>query len=53
MAGELAYWLYLIGEIDQIPEVAPEPYRLVGAGDWKGAAASGSSVASPSTGRWL
>ena len=39
MAGELAYWLYLIGEIDQIPDVAPEPYRLGGAGDWKGAAA--------------
>ena len=39
MAGELAYWLYLIGEIDQIPDVAPEPYRLSGAGDWEGAAA--------------
>ena len=38
MAGELAYWLFLIGEIDQIPDVAPEPYRLGGAGDWKGAA---------------
>ena len=39
MAGELAYWLYLIGEIDQIPDVAPEPYQLSGAGDWEGAAA--------------
>jgi DNA-binding CsgD family transcriptional regulator/type II secretory pathway predicted ATPase ExeA len=38
MAGELGYWLYLIGEIDQIPDVAPKPYRLAGLGDWEGAA---------------
>jgi DNA-binding CsgD family transcriptional regulator len=39
MAGELAYWLYLIGEIDRIPEVAPEPYQLSASRDWEGAAA--------------
>jgi DNA-binding CsgD family transcriptional regulator len=39
MAGELAFWLYLIGGIDHIPDVAPEPYRLSAAGDWEGAAA--------------
>jgi DNA-binding CsgD family transcriptional regulator len=39
MAGELAYWLYLIGEIAQIPDPAPEAYRLGGIGDWDGAAA--------------
>ena len=32
-------WLFLIGEIDQIPDVAPEPYQLSAAGDWEGAAA--------------
>jgi DNA-binding CsgD family transcriptional regulator len=39
MGGELAFWLYLIGEIDQVPDIAPEPYRLAGVGDWEGAAA--------------
>ena len=39
MAGELGFWLRLIGEIDHIPEIAPEPYRLAGDGDWEGAAA--------------
>ena len=39
MTGELAYWLYLIGGIDRIPEVAPEPYQLSAARDWEGAAA--------------
>jgi hypothetical protein len=38
MAGELAFWLRLIGEIEQIPDIAPEPYRLAGDGDWEGAA---------------
>jgi DNA-binding CsgD family transcriptional regulator len=38
MAGELAFWLRLIGEIDHIPDIAPEPYRLAGDEDWEGAA---------------
>ena len=36
MAGELAYWLRLIGEIEDIPDIAPEPYRLAGDGDLGG-----------------
>ena len=39
MAGELAFWLRLIGEIEDIPDIAPSPYRLAGDGDWEGAAA--------------
>jgi DNA-binding CsgD family transcriptional regulator len=39
MGGELAFWLYLIGEIDQIPTGAAEPYRLAGAGEWEETAA--------------
>jgi DNA-binding CsgD family transcriptional regulator len=38
IAGELAFWLLLIGQIDRLPELAPEPYRLSEAGDWEGAA---------------
>jgi DNA-binding CsgD family transcriptional regulator len=38
MGGELAFWLYLIGEIDHIPEGAAEPYLLAGAGEWAEAA---------------
>jgi DNA-binding CsgD family transcriptional regulator len=39
IGGELAFWLHLIGEIDHLPEIAPEPYRLSAAGDWEAAAA--------------
>lgn len=39
MAGELAFWLLLIGELEHMPDIAPEPYRLAGEGDWEGAAA--------------
>jgi DNA-binding CsgD family transcriptional regulator len=33
--GELAYWLYLIGEMDEVPQAAAEPYRLAAQGDWE------------------
>ena len=33
--GELAYWLYLIGEIDEVPQTAAEPYRLAAQGEWE------------------
>jgi DNA-binding CsgD family transcriptional regulator/tetratricopeptide (TPR) repeat protein len=33
--GELAFWLYLIGEIDDVPPEAAEPYRLAAQGDWE------------------
>jgi DNA-binding CsgD family transcriptional regulator len=39
IGGELAFWLYLIGEVDHLPEIAPEPYQLSVAGDWEAAAA--------------
>jgi DNA-binding CsgD family transcriptional regulator len=38
IGGELAFWLYLIGEIDRIPDGAAEPYLLVAAGEWEKAA---------------
>ncbi|MGH8872032.1 MAG: ATP-binding protein [Acidimicrobiia bacterium] len=38
IAGELAFWLYLIGEIDQMPDVTPEVYLLLGEGEWQKAA---------------
>ena len=38
MAGELALWLFLIGQLEGIPVSAAEPFALVGAGDWEGAA---------------
>ena len=39
IGGELAFWLHLIGELDQLPEIAPEPYQRAAAGDWEAAAA--------------
>ncbi|MEA1903653.1 MAG: AAA family ATPase [Actinomycetota bacterium] len=33
--GELALWLWLNGEIDGIPVESPEPYRMLGDGEWK------------------
>jgi DNA-binding CsgD family transcriptional regulator len=39
IAGELAFWLKLIGEIDEMPEITPEPYKLAAAGEWERAAA--------------
>ena len=39
VGGELGFWLHLIGQIDELPAIAPEPYRLSVAGDWEGAAA--------------
>jgi DNA-binding CsgD family transcriptional regulator len=39
IGGELAFWLHLVGEIDQLPEMTPEPYRLSIAGDWESATA--------------
>ncbi|MDP9144956.1 MAG: helix-turn-helix transcriptional regulator, partial [Actinomycetota bacterium] len=38
IGGELAFWLYLINEINEIPEGAAEPYLLAGAGEWEKAA---------------
>ena len=35
MAGELAFWLYMIGALDRIPEGVAEPYLLAGEGEWE------------------
>ncbi len=37
--GELAFWLYLIGELEVMPDQVAEPYRLAGEGRWAEAAA--------------
>jgi len=36
--GELAFWLWRCGRLDAAPEIAAEPFRLLIAGDWRGAA---------------
>jgi DNA-binding CsgD family transcriptional regulator len=36
--GDLAFWLYLIGELEAMPEGVAEPYRLAGDGEWEKAA---------------
>jgi DNA-binding CsgD family transcriptional regulator len=36
--GELAFWLWRCGRLDEAPEDAAEPFRLLTAGDWRGAA---------------
>ncbi|HSK06157.1 MAG TPA: AAA family ATPase [Acidimicrobiia bacterium] len=33
--GELAFWLHMIGEIDQPPPGVAEPYRLAMEGEWE------------------
>lgn len=37
--GELAFWMHLIGEVDEVPDSAADPYRLAAQGDWEKAAA--------------
>ncbi|WP_030442881.1 ATP-binding protein [Actinoplanes subtropicus] len=36
--GELAFWLWRCGRLEAAPENAAEPFRLLIAGDWRGAA---------------
>lgn len=38
LGGELAFWLFLIGELDSIPDGVAEPFALLGLGDWEAAA---------------
>jgi DNA-binding CsgD family transcriptional regulator len=38
IGGELAYWLFLVGELDQLPEELPAPYLLALSGKWDEAA---------------
>src|SRR6266545_4187130 len=44
-AGELAFWLWLAGAPPPLPPVVAEPYRLLLAGDWRGAAAAWRALA--------
>jgi DNA-binding CsgD family transcriptional regulator/tetratricopeptide (TPR) repeat protein len=39
LLGELAFWLSAIGEIEQVPETALEPFVLLDRGEWRKAAA--------------
>ena len=36
--AELGQWLRLIGAVEDISDLSPEPYRLLAEGDWRGAA---------------
>jgi DNA-binding CsgD family transcriptional regulator/tetratricopeptide (TPR) repeat protein len=36
--AELGQWLRLIGAVDDISDLSPEPYRRLAEGDWRGAA---------------
>lgn len=38
-AGEIGQWLFLSGEIDELPAAASEPFQLLCRGDWEAAAA--------------
>jgi len=46
-AGELAFWLWLAGAPPPLPPVVAEPYRLLLAGDWRGAAAAWRALGCP------
>src|SRR5262249_1755536 len=37
-AGELAFWLWRVDALAEIPALAAGPYRLLAAGDWRAAA---------------
>jgi DNA-binding CsgD family transcriptional regulator/tetratricopeptide (TPR) repeat protein len=46
-AGELAFWMQLGGAPPPVPPVAAEPYRLLLAGDWRGAAGAWRALGCP------
>jgi DNA-binding CsgD family transcriptional regulator len=45
--GELAKWRWRAGVLGDVPAVAAEPYRLMIAGDWRGAAAAWERLGCP------
>jgi DNA-binding CsgD family transcriptional regulator/tetratricopeptide (TPR) repeat protein len=47
LLGELAFWLWRVGEIDVAPPGAIEPFAQQLAGDWSGAAASWRALGCP------
>ena len=46
-AGELAFWLWRVGALAEVPALAAEPYRLVAAGQWRAAANAWESLGCP------
>jgi len=46
-AGDLAFWLWLVGALPQTPPGLAEPYRLLLAGDWRAAAAAWQALGCP------
>ncbi len=47
MKGELAAWLWRVGELDQHPIDIPGPYALEISGDWQGAASAWKALGCP------
>lgn len=37
-AGEIGQWLFLLGKLDELPPLVPEPWLLLSRGDWAEAA---------------
>jgi DNA-binding CsgD family transcriptional regulator len=46
-AGELAFWLWLVDALPEVPAVVAEPYRLLLAGDWRGGADAWQALGCP------
>jgi len=46
-AGWLAFWLWMVGELREVPEAIAEPYRLLMAGEWRLAAAIWEKIGIP------
>ena len=42
--GEIGYWLWRCGGLEDAPDSAAEPFRLMVRGDWRGAAAAWSQI---------
>jgi DNA-binding CsgD family transcriptional regulator len=47
MQGELAFWLWRAGRLEEIPEQIAKPWALQIAGDWQGAAAGWEAINCP------
>lgn len=45
--GELAFWLWQVDRLDELPQGAAEPYALQLAGDWRGAAEAWERIGCP------
>ncbi|MEX2134917.1 MAG: AAA family ATPase [Acidimicrobiia bacterium] len=45
--GEIAYWMWRVGGLDQIPDRLAPPYEMMITGDWQGAAAEWQRIGCP------